>query len=98
MDASHGVQVTHPFHPLFGQTFPRAGDRRSRHGDYLWLGAADGSTFSLPKHWTSESPVDAFHQIAKGRCSFRPEDLLELAGIVAALKSGAHTASVQTDV
>jgi len=40
--------------------------------------AADGSTFSLPKRWTSEATPDPFDRFAQGRTHFRMDDLVAL--------------------
>jgi hypothetical protein len=92
------VKVTHPFHPLVGQAFPLTGSRRSRHGLYLWLVAHDGSSFSLPKAWTSEATPDAFSHVARGRTHFRLDDLSKLLDLVDGLTRGLNGAGDADDV
>ena len=73
---------------MSGRAFPRAGERRSHHGDFVWLTAADGSTFTLPKRWTSEATPDPFERFAEGRAHFRMDDLVELVALLAGLGQG----------
>jgi len=92
------VRVTHPFHPLSGQSFPRAGEQRSHHGDCVWLMASDGRTFSVPKRWTSESTPDAFDQFSQGRTHFRFDDLVDLAALMDGLEVADATDETTNDV
>ena len=82
------VRITHPFHPLVGQQFVRVAERSSRHGDRVWYEAADGSVATIPLAWTDLATLEPFLALAEGKAHFRPEDLMELAELVAALRSG----------
>ena len=75
-------EVTHPFHPLLGQTFEVL-RRRKAWGDerVMYLDDA-GATKQIPLAWTNLAPVDAFVQIAAGRCALRTSDLLALVALV----------------
>lgn len=82
--APHGVgaperfQITHPFHPLFGQEFDLVQYRRNWGEDRVYFHAAGIPLTSIPASWTNVSPVDPFVAVAAGRSMFRIEDLLEL--------------------
>jgi hypothetical protein len=41
-----------------------------------------GATKQIPLAWTNLAPVDAFVQIAAGRCALRTSDLLALVALV----------------
>ena len=83
------VRVTHPFHPLFDQDFAQTAERASRHGDRVWVERCDGSVSSLPRAWTDQAEPEPFVELSAGRAHFRPEDLVELAGLVAGIRSAA---------
>jgi hypothetical protein len=70
------VRITHPFHPLCGQELECVGRRDSQ-----------GYLASLPAGWTSVVPEDPYVVLAGGRSPFRVTDLLELAALVARLRS-----------
>ncbi|WP_404819027.1 DUF5372 family protein [Streptomyces phaeolivaceus] len=40
----------------------------------------------MPAAWTDIDPVDPFITMAAGRCPFRVEDLLAVAGLIDALR------------
>jgi hypothetical protein len=84
------VRVTHPFHPLRGQEFTHVAKRSNRHGERVWYEAPDGSVASIPRAWTDLAAPDPFVMLAEGKAHFRPEDLVELAEFVAALRGGAQ--------
>jgi len=83
------VRVTHPFHPLCGQEFVRVTERASRHGERVWYERRDGSVASIPRAWTDLAAPDPFSTLAGGQAYFRPENLAELAALVAAILDGA---------
>jgi hypothetical protein len=83
------VRVTHPFHPLFGRDFGLVAERSSRHGEKVWYERDDGSVASIPRAWTDLAQPDPFSVLAGGRVHFTPEDLVELAVVLDAIRSGA---------
>jgi hypothetical protein len=83
------VRVTHPFHPLCGQEFVHVAERASRHGERVWYERHDGSVASIPRAWTDLAAPDPFCTLAGGRAYFRPENLADLAELVAAIRGGA---------
>jgi uncharacterized protein DUF5372 len=72
------VRITHPFHPLTGQSFELVS--RSQHwGDERVIyRAADGRLPSIAVTLTDFAPPDAFCRVAAGRAAFRMIDLLAL--------------------
>jgi hypothetical protein len=73
------VRVTHPFHPLHGQSFPPL--YRGHTGEERWvvLQRPDGSVLRLPTEWTDLRAPDGYRDVARGRSRFRLPDLLRLA-------------------
>jgi hypothetical protein len=82
------VRITHPFHPLFGQEFVRVAERPSRHGDRVWYEQGDGSVASIPRAWTDLAVPEPFVALSEGKAHFRPEDLVEVAVLVAVIRDG----------
>lgn len=76
------VTVTHPFHPLCGQTFELLVVLNHWSGDRVTYLGPDGRTRSLPAAWTDLAAVDPFVHIAAGRAPFRLADLLALRALV----------------
>jgi len=74
--------VTHPFHPLHGQTFELLTYRFNWGEDRVMYVGSNGRTRSLPVGWTNVAAVDPFVGIAAGRAPFRLEDLLALTALV----------------
>jgi hypothetical protein len=72
------VTITHPFHPLLGQTFEVVS--RSPHwgDDRVIYRAADGTLPTIATALTDMAPPDAFRRIAAGRAAFRIVDLQHL--------------------
>jgi hypothetical protein len=72
------VSITHPFHPLRGQTFdvvsrsPHWGEER------VIYRAADGTLPTIAVSMTDMAPLDRFRDIAAGRAAFRVVDLQRL--------------------
>ena len=77
------VQITHPFHPLHGQSFRFVVSKQIWGEDRVTLQFADGSFQSLPINWTDVVPPDPYMSVGKGRSRFRVEDLLRLSELVA---------------
>jgi hypothetical protein len=76
------VRVTHPFHPLHGQSLPLL--YRGHTGDERWvvLQRPDGSVLRLPTAWTDLRTPDDYGDVARGRSRFRLPDLVRLAEAV----------------
>ena len=76
------VQVTHPFHPWFGQVFVFLAVRQTWSQDRVFFLDSQGRRFSLPAGWTDAAEADPFVTMAAGRCPFRFADLVELQGLI----------------
>jgi hypothetical protein len=76
------VRVTHPFHPLCGQTLPLL--HRGHTGEERWivLQRPDGSILRVPTEWTDLRSPDGYGDVAGGRSRFRLPELLKLAEVV----------------
>ena len=72
------MRITHPFHPLAGQTFEVVS--RSPHWgeDRVIYRAADGTLPTIAARLTDMEAPDAFRRVAAGRAAFRTIDLLRL--------------------
>ena len=72
------VRITHPFHPLCGQSFELVS--RSPHWgeDRLIYRASDGTLPTIAAAFTDAEPPDVFQHIAAGRAAFRTVDLVGL--------------------
>jgi len=79
------VRVTHPFHPKFGQELDLIVRRCQWGEDRIFYREPAGNLASLPARWTSVVPEDLFGAVAKGRCRFRVQDLIDLAALVGRL-------------
>jgi hypothetical protein len=75
--------ITHPFHPLCGQTFPLLSQRFAWGEERVFF--ADPQTHqvrSLPQAWTSLAPPDPFLVVAAGKTVLRFSDLQQLAQLL----------------
>jgi len=70
------IQVTHPFHPLFGKTFALILCHHNWQEKRVYYQNEDGELCSLPLEWTNRAPIDPFVQLSAGRSVFRVADLL----------------------
>ena len=79
------MRVTHPFHPLYGQSLPLL--YRGHTGEEPWvvLQRPDGSVVRLPIEWTDLRTPDGYGDVARGRSRFRLPDLVRLAESVRSL-------------
>ena len=86
------VRITHPFHPLKGQTFEVIS--RSLHWgeDRVIYRAADGTLPSIAAAMTDMAQPDAFGRVAAGRAAFRTADLMALVALLDRI-----SASVEAD-
>lgn len=77
----HGAQVftvTHPFHPLRGQTFDLLAVRNNWGGDRVSYAGPDGRLRTLPVEWTDVLEPDLVVTVGAGRALFRTDQLREL--------------------
>jgi hypothetical protein len=78
------VRVTHPFHPLSGREFGLVVRKNNWAEDRVFFFGDDGQLRSVPAGWTDADPPDPFVAVAAGRSALRVDDLLALAGLIAA--------------
>ena len=76
------VRITHPIHPLTGQSFELV-SRRSHWGEErVTYRATDGTLPSIAVALTDLAPPDSFCRVAAGRAAFRMVDLLALSALL----------------
>ena len=79
--------VTHPFHPLSGQTFPLLAQRFAwGEPRMFFLDPVSRHIRSLPIAWTSLAPSDPFVLLAAGRAILGLTDLQALARLLGDLE------------
>ncbi|WP_190242170.1 DUF5372 family protein [Bradyrhizobium algeriense] len=81
----HGAQVftvTHPFHPLRGQTFELLAVRNNWGGDRVLYAGPEGRLRTLPVEWTDVIEPDLVVTVGAGRAFFRTDRLRELRKLV----------------
>ncbi|MFS8084569.1 MAG: DUF5372 family protein [Acidobacteriota bacterium] len=83
--ATHLVRVTHPFHPLSGQSLRCVGERYNRSGKRLLLQVDEQTVCSVPPQWTDLAAADPEIVLGGGRALFRLVDLVELDRLVSRL-------------
>ena len=71
-------RVTHPFHPLFGQSLEVAAQAREWGEERVYYRDRNGRMRFLPVRWTSVAVTDPFVLLAADRAYFRLEDLIRL--------------------
>jgi hypothetical protein len=86
-----GIRVTHPFHPLFGQTLDFVERRPGWGDDLIFYRDRLGYVTALPTRWTSLQEEDAFVAVSAGRSHFRVDDLIDLTVLVTELQSEKDT-------
>jgi hypothetical protein len=77
----HGAQVftvTHPFHPLRGQTFDLLAVGNNWGGDRVSYAGPEGRLCTLPVEWTDVLEPDLVITVGAGRALFRTDQLQEL--------------------
>jgi hypothetical protein len=82
----HSFIITHPFHPLCGQSFPLLSQSRAWGEERVFF--TDPQTHqirSLPLAWTSLALPDPFLVVAAGRTVLRFEDIEHLNQMLKAL-------------
>jgi hypothetical protein len=77
-DAAQRFRVTHPYHPLFGQSLELAAQAREWGEERVYYRDPTGRMRFLPARWTSVAAPDPFILIAADRAHFRLEDLIRL--------------------
>lgn len=80
--------MTHPFHPLFGQALVFVARMNCWRGDVVYWLDEQGRRWSIPAGWTDVVPDGPFAAAAAGRCPYRLEDLVALAGLVDGRRDG----------
>jgi len=78
-NGEHCFTITHPFHPLCGQTFPLLSQRVAWGEERVFF--ADPQTQqvrSLPLAWTNLAPPDPFVVVAAGKAVLRWSDVEQL--------------------
>lgn len=74
--------MTHRFHPWCDREFVFLAVRQTWGEDRVFFLDEEGTQRSLPVAWTDAVEPDVFVAVAAGRCAFRVEDLIELAGLI----------------
>ena len=75
----HSFTITHPFHPLSGQTFPRLSQSYAWGEERVFFSDPQSHKVrSLPLAWTSLAPPDPFVVVAGDKAVLRFEDLQQL--------------------
>ena len=75
-------RITHPFHPLYDQTFELVQVRSNWGTNHVYYVNTDEQLKSLPIGWTSLAAPDPFVTMAAGRATFRLTDLLALVRLI----------------
>jgi len=78
-------EVTHPYHPLYGQNFELVNYTLCWGEARVYFYNSIGCLCSMPAAWTSVGAVDPVVKIGEGRSPFRLDDLLILSEIVQSL-------------
>jgi len=76
--AAPRFRVTHPFHPLFGQSLELAAQAREWGEERVYYRDRNGRMRFLPACWTSLDLTDPFVLLAADHAYFRLGDLLRL--------------------
>ena len=82
---AEAFEVTHPYHPLYGQRIELVVVRHNWAEARVYYHDENGALRSLSLEWTDLAPADPFVEISAGRALFRVTDLLELAQLVSVL-------------
>ncbi len=69
------MEITHPFHPWLGRTFPLQQCVTTGCVALVRCIIDQEQIRSLPVAWTDRRRVDDFEQASAGRSLFRPDDL-----------------------
>ena len=82
MNRTEKIRITHPFHPLLGQSLRFVVSKQLWGEDRIVVEKSDGSVCSVPVGWTDFLPPGPYESLGKSRSRFRVEDLLVLAELV----------------
>ena len=76
---SEWAKITHPFHPLRGQSFPILRNKRVSGVDTVVLWTSLGENVAIPLEWTDHADPSPFSppSILDGECLVALTDLLE---------------------
>ena len=78
-NGEHSFTITHPFHPLCGQTFPLLSHRFAWGEERVFFSDPQTQQVrSLPLAWTSLALPDPFLIVAAGKAVLRFSDLQQL--------------------
>ncbi|GCE07811.1 DUF5372 family protein [Dictyobacter aurantiacus] len=79
MNSEHRFTITHPFHPLCGQSFPLLTHRVAWGEERVFFSHPQTQEMrSLPLAWTSLALPDPFLLVANGNAVLRLKDLQRL--------------------
>lgn len=79
MNGEHCFTITHPFHPLSGQTFLLLSQHFAWGEERVFFADPQNQQVrSLPLSWTSLTPPDPFLVVAAGKAVLRLSDLHQL--------------------
>jgi Family of unknown function (DUF5372) len=80
LDGEHSFTITHPFHPLYGQTLPLLAQRFAWGEERVFFPDQETQQLrSLPLAWTNLAAPDPFLIVAHGEAVLRLRDLQQLA-------------------
>ena len=74
--------VTHPFHPLRGQSFEVLAVRNNWGGDRVSYLGAEGRLRTLPIEWTDVRELELIVELGAGRAAFRADLLCQLRALI----------------
>jgi len=78
-DSAQVFQISHPFHPRFGQEYVLVELRQNWGEDRVYYHDAENRLRSVPTSWTSLAPVDPFLIAADGQSHLHIDGVLALA-------------------
>ena len=93
--------MTHPFHPLRGQTFDLLAVRNNWGGDRVSYVGTEGRLRTLPVEWTDVHAPDLIVTLGGSRACFRADLLRQLRVLLdaeAALSGGQSVREIPSDV
>jgi hypothetical protein len=85
--AARTFQVTHPFHPQYGQRFEMVAYKSAWGEDRVYFHSASQQLTALPASWTDVVEADPVVAVAAGRAPFRANDLLEMVQLIHVLSA-----------
>jgi hypothetical protein len=81
------AQITHPFHPLKGQSFPILQSKRISGNDLLFLRGTDRGTFAVPREWTDQADPSPLAAVGLPPTILEARCLLALAELIRRLSA-----------